>query len=426
MTCFFQLRENILWRKEAGVFILLHPESKELKIYNPRISESISAGGIIIENEHTAALLEELRRLGMVTGACESPVLSSDAPGFTAPFNVTIQTTNRCNLQCPHCHRDRKGKEDLPLHHFESLIRQLKEMRVFNVNLSGGEPTLLEDISLRVQLINLCGLKVTMSTNNTLLTPQLAESLHDAGLRDVHISLDSIAKEHDLMRGVEGAYQMMVDRLPLLRKVGIRYTFVTTIVSQTPEAYENVIDLAYSLGADAHKTNTLIPQGGGGSLPYSGTTLACPGRIEPFIQIFKRKRAEYKSKMNVSAETMFQLQMSGHDPAVPVALNIGCPAGVLTCAIREDGDLLPCPFFPSVTAGNVFQESFRELWNRNPLLLSLRRRDLISTCGNCRLSKSCGGCRARSYGITGNLFGNDPYCSVERFNFGDRFIRASE
>jgi radical SAM protein with 4Fe4S-binding SPASM domain len=110
---------------------------------------------------------------------------------------------------------------------------------------------------------------------------------------------------------------------------------------------------------------------------------------------------------------MFHLQMSSAGaPGVPRVLDVGCPAGIMTCGVNERGDVMPCSFFTELTAGNVMTNGFRNVWENSPLFRELRSRDADETCHECAHSGTCGGCRARSYGMHGELHKSDPYCTT--------------
>jgi radical SAM protein with 4Fe4S-binding SPASM domain len=89
----------------------------------------------------------------------------------------------------------------------------------------------------------------------------------------------------------------------------------------------------------------------------------------------------------------------------------GCPAGTHYLGIRPNGDVTPCPYLP-LFAGNLKEAGLRALWDDSELFVRIRRRnDLGGRCGACELSSMCGGCRARAYGMTGDLMAEDPLCT---------------
>lgn len=88
----------------------------------------------------------------------------------------------------------------------------------------------------------------------------------------------------------------------------------------------------------------------------------------------------------------------------------GCGAGRFYMAIRANGDIDPCVFFPK-TVGNVCTSDLEELWKHDPLFTDLRNKDKTEdSCDSCEYRYHCGGCRARAYGYFGNPLGLDPGC----------------
>jgi radical SAM protein with 4Fe4S-binding SPASM domain len=89
----------------------------------------------------------------------------------------------------------------------------------------------------------------------------------------------------------------------------------------------------------------------------------------------------------------------------------GCPAGTHYMGIRPNGDVTPCPYLP-VFAGSLRGAGLADLWTSSDLFTTVRRRSsLAGRCGECELNAQCGGCRARAYGMTGDLMAEDPLCT---------------
>jgi radical SAM protein with 4Fe4S-binding SPASM domain len=79
--------------------------------------------------------------------------------------------------------------------------------------------------------------------------------------------------------------------------------------------------------------------------------------------------------------------------------------------IRPNGDVTPCPYLP-VFAGSLRSAGLADLWTSSDLFAGIRRRtSLGGRCGECEMNGHCGGCRARAYGMTGDLMAEDPLCT---------------
>jgi radical SAM protein with 4Fe4S-binding SPASM domain len=79
--------------------------------------------------------------------------------------------------------------------------------------------------------------------------------------------------------------------------------------------------------------------------------------------------------------------------------------------IRPNGDVTPCPYLP-VFAGTLRNSSLAELWTASELFTGIRHRNSLGgRCGECEMTGHCGGCRARAYGLTGEVMSEDPLCT---------------
>jgi AdoMet-dependent heme synthase len=97
----------------------------------------------------------------------------------------------------------------------------------------------------------------------------------------------------------------------------------------------------------------------------------------------------------------------------------GCPAGTHYMGIRPNGDVTPCPYLP-VFAGTLRRASLTDLWTSSELFTDIRRRSSLGgRCGACEMNAHCGGCRARAYGMTGDLMAEDPLCTHIPGTFAD-------
>ncbi|MDD5639382.1 MAG: radical SAM protein [Candidatus Pacebacteria bacterium] len=412
---FYKIKNGIRWRKEGDSLLLLHPHERRLLIFNKRNFGSISKDGVIKNNGNNLKFINFLKKVDALN--CSEEINNSDfnvdsklISDISAPLNVTIQITNKCNLNCIHCHNNKnKLLKVFPFERFQKLINELNELNVFNINLSGGEPLIVDNVVDFVGYVIDKGMNCTMSTNLTLLNEKLTKELASAGLKKVHISLDSFDPyTHNMIRGVDNSFERMEKNLHSLRDYGIQYTMVTTLIDQSPDHYAKTIDFAYYSGASAHKTNTLVPQG----KSLNGLNRKEQYNISEYIKVWRGKRKQYIGKMSILAETMFSIQMNesiANKDRLPEILRIGCPAGILTCGINESGDVIPCSFFTSLILGNVFENKFYDIWH-NTLMSNLRRRDKFKVCGECQYCYSCGGCRARAFGKMGSFDSEDPYC----------------
>jgi len=138
--------------------------------------------------------------------------------GLDAPICLTWEITYGCNLACAHC-LSTSGKRDpreLSTEECRHLIDEMARMRVFYVNVGGGEPLVRRDFLDLVDHAVERKVGVKFSTNGALITPEAARRIAATDYLDVQISIDGATPEtNDPVRG-RGSYALArrgMDRL---------------------------------------------------------------------------------------------------------------------------------------------------------------------------------------------------------------------
>jgi radical SAM protein with 4Fe4S-binding SPASM domain len=81
--------------------------------------------------------------------------------------------------------------------------------------------------------------------------------------------------------------------------------------------------------------------------------------------------------------------------------------------ISNLGEVFPSGFLP-ISGGNIRRQSLADIYRNSPLFRSLRdSKNLEGKCGVCEYREICGGSRARSFAMTGNMFAEEPCCVYE-------------
>lgn len=172
------------------------------------------------------------------------------------PLYVKLKVFYGCNLKCEMCNHWRGTREPpVPAERFREVLYELAELGTKKLHISGGEPMLRPQVPEMVEQASTLGIKVTMTTNGTLIDKAKAKQLVEGGLRGVNISIDSpIRKMHEKIRGVEGSFKATTKAVQLFRrykhkgKLTIR---INTVVSRTNyQTLETLPDVAHELGAD--------------------------------------------------------------------------------------------------------------------------------------------------------------------------------
>jgi cyclic pyranopterin phosphate synthase len=136
--------------------------------------------------------------------------------------DLRISVTDRCNLRCVYC-MPAEGMHWLPkddLLTYEEIARFARvclSLGVHGIRLTGGEPTVRQDLPVLVALLNALAPNLDLSlTTNGLKLGAMARDLRRAGLKRVNVSIDTLDPErfraiarrdrfHDVMAGLEAA-----------------------------------------------------------------------------------------------------------------------------------------------------------------------------------------------------------------------------
>ena len=317
---------------------------------------------------------------------------------------IAWELTAACNLSCRYCrasasHEPDQGELDTDeAKRFVESIAPLKPMLI----LSGGEPLLRPDLFQIIRLAVSLGIRVSLASNGTLITSGLAEEIADSGVSRVSISLDGAdAAMHDHGRG-QGSFERSIRGIENLRgRVDFQINF--TVTQKNQSELIRIFDLAEKLGAAALHIFFLVPTGRGRE-----EDVITPVRQEEMLRQIEGEMDRRTLEVQVTCAPQYaRLKKPGHGRG-----SGGCLAGRRFVFVSRKGEVYPCGYLP-LRVGSVREKNFIEIWENSPELQALREGRLKGKCGRCEFSRSCGGCRARAYALTGDYLQSDPSCRLE-------------
>ena len=387
---------------------------------------------------------------------------------FARPYVVSWNLTYRCNLACEHCYLDAGGAPLVGTENFadrselgtEECFRVIDEIAAFAPEcltiLTGGEPLLRRDILEIIRRASERGLWVVVGTNGVSITENLARRLAEAGARGLSLSLDALDPDrHDHFRKVRGAWRNTVEGAEILNRTGLPFIVQTTAGSHNLGELDAIADFAHDrLAAKVWNLYFLVPTGRGQFVSdispeqydevlaslyriqrkydrrmlvnakcaphYIKTVLENAAQTDPIPTHVESVSAPFDSAQGKTTTTPPRTERAAGPPSTWPGLSRirtysggagGCPAGTHYMGIRPNGDVTPCPYLP-VFAGTLRSASLAELWTSSELFTGIRRRSSLGgRCGACEMNGHCGGCRARAYGMTGDLMAEDPLCT---------------
>lgn len=310
------------------------------------------------------------------------------------PCGATLELTYRCNQHCSFCGVDagREGLEatELEWEDYEPILEELGRCSPAPVNITGGEPLLRLDLVLRLaRKARQLGLNPVLLTNGTLIDGPAAKALHDAGIHEAQVSIDSTRPEvHDTGRGVPGALEAARSGANALREAGVTVSGSAVITRRNIDHFEEIGAIIRGF-ADHSKFAEVYPLG----RAYGSSELLGPEEILR-VHLYATSTEDGKLAAN--------LMPKEH-----------CSLGT-TPLITPYGDVFPCFMlrFPPFRLGNTRDRRLGEMWRDSRVLNELTswRVGDIEGCRDCQNRLICGGgCRALAYAYHGTIYRPDPY-----------------
>ncbi|MEK5240432.1 radical SAM protein [Paenibacillus sp. FSL L8-0470] len=327
---------------------------------------------------------------------------------FKAPFYLVWEITLLCNASCVHCYSGagRRHPDELDAAEALSVVDQLAEAGVLLLGLSGGEALLRPDWMDIASRASSKGMMVSIGTNGAVIDDEMCRRIIEAGVSGICVSIDGATAEvHEQVRGVKGLYDKAVSAIETLVKHGINVTVGYTPTRLNFRDGRRVVELAARLGANGVNLSEFIPTGRGDQ-----ALALTPNELRDVIVEWISMQQEYAGKLKIYWHDCRVALML---PPEQAAQYIGCGAGYVTARITVNGDVTPCVTLP-LTAGNLREQSFQDIWSYSPVLANIRDRTTRNegNCGTCEHKFICGGCRSAALAYHNDASMGDPYCWV--------------
>jgi len=426
LTDVWQLAEAVSLRSEAFGGMVFHRQcgvtlEVDAEAYQ-FLCTYLTPRPLPLPNHPAARLVPQLVRLGFLCPAEVAPEPAKPAPdvrwsgdGFTlsAPETVHLTITARCNLHCPGCYVPRQpvGTE-LSTGELRRLVDQWAEMRVFQLAVGGGEPLLRDDLFEVLAYACRRGIVPNLTTNGTLLAPEIVHRLEECGVGRVNVSVNGpTANEDDRTSTVLRA-------LPLLLSSSLA---VGVNLLVTPALLPN---LAHTLGRlhvlGVRQMTVLRPKPGCDLSWYAANRLRCHDLVH-----LRQVMDAWQGKLRLEVGSALVCLMGDVRPGLLRRRAVhGCAAGRRICTVWPDGRVTPCSFLPHLNAGNAQEKSFALIWREGRGWEGLRDPSALPGrhCDGCPISHLCGGARCLAWHEQGNLRAGDGECP--RFDYGKEFPRG--
>jgi len=299
--------------------------------------------------------------------------------GRHAPFSIVHFVTNRCNARCSHCFMDfRTGQDrtaELTLDEIRLLAGSLGR-GLYNVNLTGGEPFIRDDMAAIVECYasETPAQSIVITTNGWFTDDirRCAERIasHASTCRiTFSISLDDIGERHDAGRQLVGLYNRALESYLMLRSWADPRIDTTIALTVTPANAPRIEAIHTALReAGVISIFPVLFRGEGVQRDAADRASLCRAyaRLSHLIDDYN----ETSAGKNIAdaahrAKNRIVRGILG-DPEQADRFHVPCTAGSLFGTIMADGSVTPCELLASrYPLGNLREcnMDFSAIWN---------------------------------------------------------------
>ncbi len=268
--------------------------------------------------------------------------------GLNTLAGIELALTYACQASCQHCsaaslHDVEQERGRLDLEELRATAQAAYDLGVYEVNLTGGEPTLLKNLEEIVRSLRPERTFIGINTNAMLLDASRIRRLRDAGVDLLKISLDSPdAAAHDANRGLPGNHAHVLSLLDTIRGIrGIRGHICSVGTAELIRSGDaaRLVALAQERGATIGFTLPAAVGRWGGSYHL----MLEPSDLAALRDVCRQPNAFFQGSVGLST---FQ-----------------CPAAREEVYVSPYGDVLPCPFVQR-SFGNLRDEPLGAVYDR--------------------------------------------------------------
>lgn len=312
------------------------------------------------------------------------------------PTWIQLEPTTKCNLRCKFCVSpvwDRRGM-DMSFEDFKKIIDQFPYL--VDILLQGvGEPLLCKDYIKMIKYCKSRNIRVTSTTNATLLDREMSRKIIDSGIDIFVVSIDGASKEtfegirigadyDKVLKNIKGFVEIRGNR----KKPEIHISFTGNMenISELPD----ILKLAKELGVDGVDMQ--------GIHFWNDENLKEKRNDDTLVHNIGEVKRIVNESIPLAKELCIELNVLGtgnrKGPYSDCDLRLHadpklCQKKFKSLFVTVDGFVTICAAHPDprqMNYGNLLKEDFDTIWN-SPQYVELRKRhlkgDIPKQCRTC-------------------------------------------
>jgi len=345
---------------------------------------------------------------------------------YLAPYSCYINLTSKCNLRCRHCFGDYsiQNKNELTFKEWKSVINDIKNSKVFFVNISGGEPTQSPYFKGFIKYLSKKGIHFILTTNG-VFSKEVRNFIikNKEYLTGIKISLDGPdAESHGFIRlDSTGKYnpnlfKITLDNIFFFRKHKIPITIATVLHKENIKKINKFQELIKKINPISWFISPIVPLGRAISNDIS--------EVYEYFDLNFWNDLFIKNKEKRINTRLIDLPISTGKKGLSA---YECAGALNFCEIHSDGTVSPCTLsricIPKkiMKFENIKEKSLQEIWDGK--IFTKFRSYMNKGCDGCQMLSKCNKCVAQSFRYFGDGISPTPFCIKKGKKLGLKNLR---
>lgn len=320
--------------------------------------------------------------------------------------NMNLELTTACPFKCSQCYCSLDNPRHMDISIAKKWVDQAAKCGVKEIALSGGETICYPHLYEIIRYAKDRNLVTHAAFSGWHFTQQVFDSLQDAGIDNICISLNGSTEE--INRITRQGYYDAIGALELLHANGYKHTTINWVMhSNNADDFPQMLKLCETFEVYGVDVISFKPDSNNQmeSVPSREQLLTTAEYIQ-----------NYKGPIKIFVETCFSpLRALLGETKLLGNLNVGifkgCSAGRTAFSVSVDGLVSPCRHL------NIFEkyDTLEEYWDQSSVLVALRNaeNDVREPCNNCKYQPYCRHCMAINYQINNDIYIGNKMCSLQ-------------
>lgn len=147
-----------------------------------------------------------------------SKVSTTFLPSVARPLAAHVKLTENCQARCISCDYWKSRWQDaIDTERAIQLVNEISAAGIRSLRFTGGEPLLRRDFFQVLSKADTSRFKSIIIQTNGLLIKKLHKDINKSPITKVAVSVDGLKQTNDLIRGIQGYFDLALEGIKLLR-----------------------------------------------------------------------------------------------------------------------------------------------------------------------------------------------------------------